>query len=48
MNVGVTDSARYYNPRMATGKRKREGQPAMWVPTTDLPLEMSHPFCARD
>jgi transposase len=32
---------------MAMGKRKRERQPTMWVPTTDLPMAMSHPFYAR-
>jgi hypothetical protein len=31
---------------MAKGKRKRERQPAMWVPTTHLPTT-SHPFYRR-
>jgi len=29
------------------GKRKRDRQPAMWVPTTDLPRATSHPFYRR-
>ena len=29
------------------GKRKRDRQPAMWVPTTDLPTAASHPFYRR-
>jgi transposase len=32
---------------MAMGKRKRARQPAMWVPTTDLPTAASHPFYRR-
>jgi transposase len=32
---------------MAMGKRKRDRQPAMWVPTTELPTSASHPFYAR-
>src|SRR5438132_3054243 len=32
---------------MAMGKRKRDRQPAMWVPTTDLPTAASHPFYRR-
>src|SRR5262245_36174705 len=31
---------------MAMGKRKRE-QPAMWIPTTDLPVSPGHPFYTR-
>src|SRR5207237_7104771 len=33
--------------RMAMGKRKRDRQPTMWVPTTDLPTAASHPFYRR-
>src|SRR6516225_7272226 len=33
--------------RMAMGKRKRDRQPPMWVPTTDLPKATSHPFYRR-
>ena len=33
--------------RMAMGNRKRERQPTMCVPTTDLPMAMSHPFYTR-
>jgi len=29
------------------GKRKRNRQPTMWVPTTDLPTAASHPFYRR-
>jgi transposase len=32
---------------MAMGKRKRDRQAAMWVPTTELPTAASHPFYAR-
>ena len=32
---------------MAMGKRKRDRQPTMWVPTTDLPTAASHPFYRR-
>jgi transposase len=32
---------------MAMGKRTRERQPTMWVPTTDLPTTAGHPFYAR-
>jgi hypothetical protein len=32
---------------MAMGKRKRDRQPTMWVPTTDLPRAASHPFYRR-
>jgi transposase len=32
---------------MAMGKRKRDRQPAMWVPATELPTSVSHPFYAR-
>lgn len=32
---------------MAMGKRERERQPAMWVPTTQLPTAASHPFYRR-
>jgi len=32
---------------MPVGKRKRDRQPAMWVPTTDLPAAASHPFYRR-
>jgi transposase len=32
---------------MAMGKRTRDRQPAMWVPTTELPTSASHPFYAR-
>jgi transposase len=37
----------YYIRRMSMGKRKRDRQPAMWVPTTDLPTAASHPFYRR-
>src|SRR5438876_1415591 len=37
----------YYTSPMAMGKRKRDRQPAMWVPTTDLPTAASHPFYRR-
>ena len=47
MNVGVVGGALYYTARMAMGKRKRERQSTMLVPTTDLPMAMSHPFYAR-
>ena len=33
--------------RMAMGKRRRDRQPTMWVPTTELPTSASHPFYAR-
>src|SRR5438067_1161523 len=29
---------------MAMGKRDREWQPPMWIPTTELPTAASHPF----
>ncbi len=32
---------------MAMGKRLRDRQPMMWVPTTTLPTSASHPFYAR-
>src|SRR5205809_3724043 len=32
---------------MAMGKRKRDRQPAMWVPTTELRTAASHPFYRR-
>ena len=32
---------------MAMGKRKRDRQPTIWVPTTDLPTAASHPFYRR-
>jgi transposase len=32
---------------MAMGKRPRDRQLTMWVPTTDLPTSASHPFYAR-
>ena len=32
---------------MAMGKRPRDRQPTMWVPTTELPTAASHPFYAR-
>ena len=32
---------------MAMGKRPRDWQPAMWVPTTELPTSASHPFYDR-
>jgi transposase len=32
---------------MSMGKRKRDRQPMMWVPTTDLPTAASHPFYRR-
>jgi transposase len=32
---------------MAMGKRKRNRQPAMWVPATELPTAASHPFYRR-
>lgn len=32
---------------MAMGKRPRDRQPTMWVPTTQLPSAASHPFYAR-
>ena len=32
---------------MAMGKRKRDRQPTMWVPTTELPTAASHPFYRR-
>lgn len=37
----------YYTLRMAMGKRTRDRQPTMWVPTTELPTAASHPFYAR-
>jgi hypothetical protein len=32
---------------MSMGRRKRDRQPAMWVTTTQLPTEASHPFYRR-
>jgi transposase len=32
---------------MAMGKRRRDRQSTMWVPTTELPKAASHPFYAR-
>src|SRR4051812_36236998 len=32
---------------MAMGRRKRDRQPRMWVPITDLPTAASHPFYRR-
>jgi hypothetical protein len=29
------------------GKRRRDRQPTMWVPTTELPTSANHPFYAR-
>ena len=37
----------YYTSPMAMGKRTRDQQPTMWVPTTDLPTAASHPFYRR-
>jgi transposase len=37
----------YSTSPMAMGKRKRNRQPTMWVPTTDLPTAASHPFYRR-
>jgi transposase len=37
----------YYTSPMAMGKRTRNRQPTMWVPTTDLPTAASHPFYRR-
>jgi len=37
----------YYPSFMSMGKRKRERQPTMWVPTTGLPTTVSHPFYRR-
>jgi hypothetical protein len=37
----------YYTSFMSMGKRKRERQPMMWVPTTELPTTVSHPFYRR-
>jgi transposase len=37
----------YYTSPMAMGKRKRDRQPTMWVPTTELPTAASHPFYRR-
>jgi hypothetical protein len=33
--------------RVAMGKRTRDRQPTMWVPTTELPTAASHPFYRR-
>src|SRR5947208_370094 len=38
---------RYYTSPMSMGKRKRDRQPTMWVPSTDLPTAASHPFYRR-
>jgi hypothetical protein len=32
---------------MSMGKRTRDRQPTMWVPTTELPTAASHPFYQR-
>jgi transposase len=32
---------------MSMGKRKRDRQPTMWIPTTELPTAASHPFYRR-
>jgi hypothetical protein len=32
---------------MSMGKRKRDRQPSMWIPTTELPTAASHPFYQR-
>jgi transposase len=32
---------------MAMGKRKRVRATELWIPTTDLPLDSSHPFYRR-
>jgi transposase len=32
---------------MAMGKRDRERQPPLWIPTTELPTAASHPFYAK-
>jgi transposase-like protein DUF772 len=45
--VGASITISYYTSAMAMGKRKRDRQPAMWVPTTDLPTAASHPFYRR-
>src|SRR6266849_6506912 len=37
----------YYNALMSMGKRKRDRQPTMWIPTTELPTAASHPFYTR-
>src|SRR5215470_4561808 len=37
----------YYTRRMSMGKRTRDRQPTMWVPTTELPTAASHPFYQR-
>jgi transposase len=37
----------YYTSPMAMGKRKRDRQAAMWVPTTELPTAASHAFYRR-
>ena len=37
----------YYTSFMSMGKRKRDRQPAMWVPSAELPTAASHPFYRR-
>ena len=42
-----SDRRWYYTARMAMGKRPRDRQPTIWVPTTELPTAASHPFYRR-
>ena len=41
------DHPRTTLPAMAMGKRPRDRQPTMWMPTTELPTAASHPFYER-
>ena len=47
LRVGRSARERTTMHAMAMGKRTRDRQPAMWVPTTELPTSASHPFYAR-
>jgi transposase len=42
-----TANVSYYTSPMSMGKRKRDRQPTMWVPSTDRPTAASHPFYRR-
>ena len=46
--MGIDNGDRpYYTSLMSMGRRTRERQPPLWVPTTALPTAASHPFYTR-
>ena len=45
--IDTANVSYFYTSPMSMGKRKRDRQPTMWVPSTDLPTAASHPFYRR-